>query len=101
MKSVLWFCGIFTMIIALIVGIASGSFIGAIFGIIGGITSGIIFFALAFILENQEDIIYKLNKLEEINKKTRDKLTCNHCNHTYDDDYSSCPKCGHRENVRS
>lgn len=99
MIAALYIVGVVVIISSVIVGFSSGSFLGFIIAVAGGIGSAIIFFALARILENQGNIIYKLDRQEEIERKSRtqEKRICPKCNYIYDGDYTSCPHCGHRE----
>lgn len=99
MIAALYIMGAVAMIISVIAGLFFGSFPGLLISIAGGISSAIVFFALAKILENQENILHKLNGQEEINKKffVQEKRTCSKCDYQYSKDYSSCPNCGHRD----
>jgi len=95
----LYIIGAIVFVISIIAGFSSGSFIGFSVAMAGGIASAAIFFALARIIENQENIIYKLNYKDEIERKssTQEKKTCSKCSYKYDYDYSYCPHCSHRE----
>src|SRR5690554_4909241 len=99
MLLVLYIIGIIALIAAIIAGFSSGSFVGFIICMLSGISSAILFFALARIIELQESILYKVQLQEEATKKSkfREKITCTKCNYEYDDDFSSCPHCGYRE----
>lgn len=72
---------------------------GFMISIAGGISSAIIFFALARIIELQENILNKLVYQEgAVRKSQRDeKRVCPSCNNKYDDECNSCPYCGHRD----
>jgi large conductance mechanosensitive channel len=98
MSSTLDFIGAIIIIITIIVGIMSGSFLMFLFVVAIGIVIAIIFFALAKILEDQENILYKLDKQEKAIKKSigEEKVVCPKCNYAHDDDYTSCPHCGYR-----
>lgn len=65
-------------------------------GLISSIISAILIVALAIILSNQEDILYKLEQQEERLRKlsNNEKKVCTKCNYSYDIDYKSCPNCG-------
>jgi large conductance mechanosensitive channel len=98
MSSTLDFIGAIIIIITIIVGIMSGSFLIFLFVVAIGIVTAIIFFALAKVLENQENILYILDKQEKAIKKSNgeEKVVCPKCNYAHDDDYTSCPHCGYR-----
>lgn len=96
----LYVIGAAAFVISVAAGFLSGSFVGFFIAIAGGTLSAIILFALAKILENQENILYKLAYQEEVNTKAfiqQEKKICSKCNYKYDNDYSSCPHCGHRD----
>ena len=96
----LYIIGAVAFVISMIAGFSSGSFVGFLITVVGGVSSAIILFALAKILENQENILYKLTYNEEVNRKffiPQEKKVCTKCNYKYDSDYSSCPHCGHRD----
>jgi Uncharacterized conserved protein len=99
MVVALYVIGAIAFIISVVAGFSSGSFIGFIIAVAGGISSAIILFALAKILENQENILYKLVNQEEVNRKScmKEKKACLKCGFKYDNDYSSCPHCGYRD----
>jgi Oxygen-sensitive ribonucleoside-triphosphate reductase len=99
MISVLYVLGVIVIIISIIVGFLSGSFIHFLITLAGGIFPAIICFALAQILDNQERTLFKLEYQEETFRKTfpKPKIECPKCNYKYDNDYTSCPHCGHRE----
>lgn len=51
--------------------------------------------ALAKIIEKQNEILKKLDRQDDKLKwLPREKKLCEKCNHSYDMDYKSCPKCG-------
>ncbi|NLO08969.1 MAG: hypothetical protein GX129_03755 [Clostridiales bacterium] len=54
-----------------------------------------LFVALANILSNQAEILDKLDRQDNRQKLLpTEKKVCGKCNHSYDIDYKSCPKCG-------
>ena len=54
-----------------------------------------LFIALANILMNQAEILEKLDRQDRRQKLLpTEKKICDKCNHSYDADYKSCPKCG-------
>ncbi|NLK99263.1 MAG: hypothetical protein GX271_01230 [Clostridiales bacterium] len=56
----------------------------------------VLFIALANILSNQEEILNKLDHHEnKLKLLSTEKKKCTKCNHSYDIDYKSCPKCGY------
>jgi len=95
----LYIIGVVAFVISLVAGFSSGSLLGFFISIVGGTSSAVILFALAKIIENQENILYKLQYQEEMNRKSgnKDKKVCPKCNYKYDNDYNSCPHCGHRD----
>ena len=98
MISVLYIIGLIVFIISIVVGFSSGSILGFLIALRSGISSAIIFFAVAKILENQENILFKLENQEEMYKKSfiQPKIACPKCNYECDNDYTSCPHCGYR-----
>lgn len=58
----------------------------------------VLFIALAIILGNQEEILKKLD-LQGRQRKLLPTKVCIKCNHIYDVDYKSCPKCGYEEKL--
>jgi uncharacterized paraquat-inducible protein A len=98
MKLALYVIGAIVFIISIIAGFLSG-LLGVLIGIAGGISAAIIFFALAKIIENQETILYKLVCQEEAYRKScnKEKKVCPKCNYEYENDYTSCPRCGYRD----
>jgi len=95
--SALYIIGIIVFVISVVAGLFSGSFTSFIVALGGGITSAVTFFALAKILENQENILYKLNSDLATRSDLLAKKICQKCNYKYEGDYSSCPHCGYRE----
>lgn len=67
----LYIIGAVAFIISVAAGFSSGSLIGFFISVAGGISSAIILFALARILENQENILYRLQYQEEIDRRFR------------------------------
>lgn len=67
--------------------------------LLSGISSALIAIVLAKILVNQEEILNKLDKQDDRQRKilTIEKKVCKKCNYRYDYDYSSCPQCGNKE----
>jgi uncharacterized paraquat-inducible protein A len=54
-----------------------------------------LFVALANILSNQAEILNRLDRQDNRQKLLpTEKKVCEKCNHSYDIDYKSCPKCG-------
>jgi uncharacterized paraquat-inducible protein A len=98
MITALYFIGVITLIISIFAGIFSGSVLVFFISIAAGISSSIVLFALANIIENQENILYKLEHQEETEKQIRmqDRKECPKCNYKYDGDSNSCPHCGYR-----
>ena len=96
MIMALYVIGAITLIMSIISGFLLGSFMKFILSVIGGVASAMIFWALANIIDKQDDIINGLQQLTK-GSKTQEKKTCINCNHTYDADYTSCPHCGRRE----
>lgn len=95
MISGLIFCGVILIILGIIVGFLSGGlfFIPIALGVI----FSMIFFALASILDRQEDILLKLYELEQNQKDPISKKTCGNCGYVHTSDLKSCPNCGNRE----
>jgi uncharacterized paraquat-inducible protein A len=91
--------GVGTIVLSLIAGLISGTWLGFFTIAIGGSTSSLLFFSLARILENQEQILNQLCNREASLRasRTQEQKICSYCNHHYDADYTSCPKCGHKE----
>ena len=78
-------------IFAPLIGIISFTWIGLIISII----FAVLFVALANILSNQAEILDKLDRQDNRQKLLpTEKKICEKCNHSYDIDYKSCPKCG-------
>lgn len=78
-------------VFAPLLGVIQFTWIGLIFNF----TLAILCVALAIILSNQGEILNKLDDLDERQRKfPRDKKACTRCDHSYDADYKSCPKCG-------
>jgi uncharacterized paraquat-inducible protein A len=99
MQVLLYAVGGIIIMVSLIAGVASGSFFRFLFTVASGGITAAIFFALAMIMGNQEDIIYRLDRQEERMRRmlTKEKVVCPKCNYEHDSDYSSCPHCGYRE----
>lgn len=55
----------------------------------------VLFIALANILSNQEEILKKLDLQGNRQRKLMPTKVCTKCNHSYDIDCNSCPKCGY------
>ena len=97
MITALYIIGVIAFAIPVIAGFLSGSFWGFIAAVAGGISSAIVLFALARILENQYEILNKLQYQETVAKQSLGKKECIKCNYKYDADYSSCPHCGYKD----
>ena len=95
----LYAIGAIAFIISLVAGFSSGSPIGFFISLAGGASSAVILFALARILENQENILHKLQYQEEIQRRSRrqDNKVCPKCDYKYESDSTSCPHCGFRD----
>ncbi len=94
----LYIIGAVVFIISVVAGFSSGSLTGFIIYVGGGISSAIILFALARILENQENILYKLKYQEEVQRRPqRQEKVCSKCDYKYDGECNSCPHCGYRD----
>lgn len=98
MTLILYIIGAVVFIVSVIAGFSFDSFSGILISLVCGLSSAMIFFALARIIENQENILYKLTYQEnEIRKSLIVKKICQKCDYTYDSDYSSCPHCGNKD----
>lgn len=99
MEILLYLIGAIIIVASFIAGISSGTFLSFIISAMGGFASSVIFFAVAKIIENQKEIIFKLDFYfsEEKKYKAIEKKTCTKCNREYDEDYNSCPHCGNRD----
>lgn len=94
----LYIVGIVVMIVGIITGIFSGSFIGFLMSVFGSIVLSIILFALAQIINNQEDLFDQLKEQEltisRIVPKNKKVNKCSNCKSEYDIKMNSCPYCG-------
>jgi uncharacterized paraquat-inducible protein A len=99
MITALYFIGAIIFIISVTAGIFSGSIMVFLTSVVSGVSSAVVLFALAKILENQENILYRLESQEELQRRVQrqEKKVCSKCNNTYESDYNSCPRCGNRE----
>lgn len=98
MIIVLYTIGIIFLIVSVIYGFAIGGVPGVTIAI-SGIISSILYFALAKILGNQEEIFRRLNRIEEAPRRLmrQNNKKCENCGSSYDNDMHSCPHCGHKE----
>ena len=96
MSIVLSIIGVLIIIASIIVGILTRSVSGFFMIVIGGAISSMIYFGLARVLDNQEAILGRLYRLEELEKKPPAKLSCVKCEKEYDEGFSSCPHCAFR-----
>jgi hypothetical protein len=94
MVTILYVAGILTLIIGIIVGIMSGGGFALI--ILGSAIGSLIFFGLAKTLENQAEILWKLQSILEQTQKPIVYQACNKCGRDYDKDMASCPYCGNK-----
>ncbi|MBH1939673.1 hypothetical protein I5677_02045 [Mobilitalea sibirica] len=99
MIILLYITGAIAFVISIIIGFITGSFWGFVLSVTGGVASAILFFALAFILEKQENVLSILEKQEEADRKiiNQEKMVCTKCNYKYAMDYTSCPHCGNKD----
>lgn len=99
MVILLYIIGVIVFIASLVTGFGTGTALGVILGIAGGISSAIVFFALAKIIENQQNMFYMIETLNSFQRESqsKEKKTCPKCNRIYDISFSSCPHCGYRE----
>lgn len=98
MTGILYIIGVIILILSLIGAFSAGGFLNFLIVLFGGITSAVILFAIAKILENQEEIKYKVDLYAQNNsKRSFAKKKCQRCEKEYDQDLRSCPFCGNRE----
>nr|WP_144928186.1 hypothetical protein [Paenibacillus bovis] len=102
MVTALYVLGIIVIVVGVISGLFTNSILGLLIAIFGSIVSAITLFALAKVLENQNTIIFKLNKQVEFvehqeSKRKKQMKNCPKCKYEYEEDRSSCPYCGYRD----
>lgn len=77
-----------------LLGIIPFTWLGLVFNVIFAILS----IAMANILGNQEEILGKLDQLDDRQRLIpTQKKECTRCNHSYELDYISCPNCGYKQ----
>ncbi|MFC5464760.1 hypothetical protein [Lederbergia graminis] len=101
MVTALYVLGIMVIVVGVISGLLTNSLLGLLIAIFGSIVSAITLIALAKIIENQNTILFKLNKQDELvehqeTKKKKKMKNCPKCKYEYEEDRSSCPYCGYR-----
>jgi uncharacterized protein YacL len=98
MIGILFILGIAIIVIGFIMGIilgtSSGSFLAFLVTVVTSAVSSAIFFALAKILEKQEEILYRLKNLPQQMQKPPAERECSKCGKSYDAEMTSCPACG-------
>ncbi len=98
MTGALYIIGIIILILSIIGAFSAGGFLNFLLVMFGGLTSAVIMFAIAKILENQEEIKYRVDLYAQNNvKRNFPKKKCGRCEKEYDNDLRSCPFCGNRE----
>lgn len=98
MTGALYIIGVIILILSIIGAFSAGGFLNFLIVLFGGITSAVIMFAIAKILENQEEIKHRVDIYMSNNAKlTHAKKKCGRCEKEYDTDLRSCPFCGNRE----
>jgi hypothetical protein len=98
LSFILYGVGAMVIVISLIVGCLQETFLGFVLSVVSGLSSSAVFFALGKILDNQESILLRLGHFEGYGKRNKNlpKTTCPKCSREHDEDYTSCPYCGHR-----
>src|SRR5690606_20081942 len=100
MVTALYVLGIIVIVVGVISGLCTNSIVGLLIAIFGSIVSAITLFELDKVLENT--IICKLNKQVEFveqqeSKRKKQMKNCPKCKYEYEEDRSSCPYCGYRD----
>lgn len=104
MAKLLKIIGILTAIVTVIAGIVgaveSDSLLVFTICLISGIIQAIVYYAMARVLENQEEMQWRLRNMELLlqsqNKETTEKRKCPCCGRSYEIDRDSCPYCGYK-----
>ncbi|MCL2378095.1 MAG: hypothetical protein FWC77_03110 [Defluviitaleaceae bacterium] len=96
MSVILFVLGFITIIAGIIIGLMTGSFLGFIASLAGSIFSSAIFFALARILEKQDEILTMLQSSEARKRNPIDTIKCTRCEKEYDSSCNNCPHCAFR-----
>ena len=92
MKTFLVVVGIITIILSTIVGIFSGSFLLFLVSVFGGVGGAALYFGIAMVLDNQENMLYLLHNSAPRLEFAKPKHECLKCLTPFDT--NSCPKCG-------
>lgn len=100
MASILKMVGILVVITNTVVCMANMGVMGLLIGVPMGLVASLIYFALAEVLENQEQIFQAIRNLEksipsEIRKENQVK--CPNCQKIHHDTASNCPHCGYSD----
>lgn len=100
MKKALRIIGGCILALSAISGFMTGGVVGILGGLLGGAIAAITFFALAQILEGQDEIKYEIAELRTHTKAVSNTINgvppCPKCGKDYDSELSSCPHCGYR-----
>lgn len=98
MTSLLKIVGILTIVGNIVVCGANLGVTGILIGIPMGFMSSLVFFAVAELLENQEQIFQAIRNLEKsipsAVRKENEQI-CPKCNEMHHNTASNCPHCGH------
>lgn len=98
MASILKMVGILVVVGNVVVCVANMGGMGFLVGVPLGLVASIIYFALAEVLENQEQIFQAVRNLKksipsEIRRENQE--ICPKCNEVHHNTASNCPHCGH------
>jgi len=94
MSFILRIAGVIVILASIVISfVTPTNFLGFIIIFIGCVIHSMLFFGLAAVLDNQEDILAKLQSQYEQLRKPPEKITCTRCEKEYDNSYSGCPHC--------
>lgn len=69
----------------------------SLMSVLAGLLAALLFAALFRVLERQEELGLRLDRLEtRLRQAGREPLRCAHCGEEYDGELTSCPYCGRK-----
>lgn len=98
MSSILKMVVILVVVANTVICVANMGFMGILIGVPMGLVGSLVYFALAEVLENQEQIFQAIHQLEKTipsNIRKENEKTCPNCEKIHHDTASNCPHCGY------
>lgn len=85
------------VVMGILLAVDQPSWLLSVLSVLAGLLAALLFAALLRVLNRQEELDWRLDRLEtRLQKAGREPLRCARCGEEYDGELTSCPYCGRK-----